>query len=148
MEFDTITDWFFLGILIVIVTFGILNAVLMSVTERFREFGVTLSIGMQPGNLVGLVFLETAFIAAIGILLGGAIGQAVNLYFANNPILLGGEFGAIYEEYGFVPQIIGAGRFSIILIVAAWIVALSFVSSLYPAYRVSRLEPLKGIRYT
>ncbi|MBU1298530.1 MAG: hypothetical protein KKB77_05215, partial [Bacteroidetes bacterium] len=46
LQMDNISGIFFLAILIIIVAFGILNTVLMSVTERFREFGVSLSIGM------------------------------------------------------------------------------------------------------
>lgn len=148
MEFDRITDIFFLGILIVIVTFGILNTVLMSVTERFREFGVTLAIGMQPRNLVWLVFIETTFIAIIGIIIGGLIGYAANAYFTINPIQLTGDYAALYEEYGFIPLIIATRDLDIPLTIAFSMLIISFLSCMYPAYRVSRLEPLKGIRHT
>jgi putative ABC transport system permease protein len=148
MEFDRITDIFFLGILIVIVTFGILNTILMSVTERFREFGVTLAIGMQPRNLVWLVFIETTFIAVIGIIIGGLIGHGLNWYFTINPIQLTGDYAALYEEYGFIPLIIATRDLDIPLTIALSMLIISFLSCIYPAYRVSRLEPLKGIRYT
>ena len=118
MEFDRIGDWIFLWILIIIVTFGILNTVLMSVTERFREFGVTLAIGLQPRKLVALVFLETTFLALVGIAVGSVIGQGLNVYFSLNPIVLSGEFAAFYEEYGFLPQIVATGRITVMLTVA------------------------------
>ena len=148
MEFDRIGDWFFLWTLIIIVTFGILNTVLMSVTERFREFGVSLAIGMHPKKLVALVFIETGFLSTIGIVAGCLLGQTVNMYLAANPIELTGEFAALYEEYGILPQIVSAGRITITLTVAGLIAFFLFLSTLYPAYKVSRLEPLKGIRYT
>ncbi len=148
MEFDQISDWFFLAILIIVVTFGILNTVLMSVTERFREFGVTLSIGMQSRKLVQLVFLETAFIAIIGTLVGNIVGYGVNSYFARSPITLAGDFAAMYEEYGFIPQIVSSSSLNILLSVTLVILVIAFLSCLYPAYKVSKLEPLKGLRYT
>lgn len=148
MEFDKIGDWIFLWTLIIIVTFGILNTVLMSVTERFREFGVSLAIGMQPKKLVALVFIETAFLALIGIVLGSIVGQLMNVYLETHPITFSGEFAKIYEEYGFLPQIVTASRITIVLTVASFMLLVSFFSCLYPAYKVSKLEPLKGIRYT
>ena len=148
MDFDKIGDWFFLGILVVIVTFGILNTLLMSVTERFREFGVTLSVGMPHGKLAVLVLLETLFLTLLGVALGGMAGYGVNLYFAAHPIMLGGEFAQFYEEYGFVPQIVATSSPAVPLIVAGVMFCLAFLAALYPVYRVGRLEPLKGIRYT
>ncbi len=148
MEFDKIGDWFFLWTLIIIVTFGILNTVLMSVTERFREFGVSLAIGMQPKKLVALVFIETLFLALIGIIIGSLLGQLMNIYFETHPITFTGEFAKIYEDYGFLPQIVSASRITIVLTVAGFMVLVSFLSCIYPAYKVSKLEPLKGIRYT
>lgn len=147
-EFDQIGDWFFLGILIIIVTFGILNTVLMAVTERFREIGVTLAVGMPPLKLVVLVFLETAFIALIAILIGNIIGYGLNSYIAANPIVLGGEFAEIYAEYGFLPQIVASTDVTILINVSILILVISVIACFYPAYKVSKLEPLKGIRYT
>lgn len=148
MDFDKIGDWFFLGILVVIVTFGILNTLLMSVTERFREFGVTLSVGMPHGRLAVLVLLETLFLTLLGVALGGMAGYGMNLYFAAHPIMLGGEFAQFYEEYGFVPQIVSSASPAVPLVVAAVMFCLALLAALYPVYRVHRLEPLKGIRYT
>jgi len=148
MDFDKIGDWIFLWTLIIIVTFGILNAVLMSVTERFREFGVSLAIGMQPKKLVTLVFLETSVLALIGIVTGCITGQLLNMYLETHPITFTGEFAQIYEEYGFLPQIVAASRITIVLTVAGLMLLIALLSCLYPAYRVSKLEPLKGIRYT
>lgn len=119
MEFDRITDVFFLGILIIIVTFGILNTILMSVTERFREFGVTLAIGMQPRSLVTLVFIETGFIAIIGIIIGALAGLGLNYYVEFIPILLTGDFATLYEEYGFIPKIVATSDLDIPLTIAA-----------------------------
>ena len=73
IQMDNVSGIFFLGILIVIVAFGILNTVLMSVIERFREFGVVLAIGMPQVNLTYLVYIETIFITVIGLIIGNII---------------------------------------------------------------------------
>ncbi|MEK6756101.1 MAG: FtsX-like permease family protein, partial [Bacteroidota bacterium] len=92
--------------------------------------------------------IETLFLALIGIIIGSLLGQLMNIYFETHPITFTGEFAKIYEDYGFLPQIVSASRITIVLTVAGFMVLVSFLSCIYPAYKVSKLEPLKGIRYT
>jgi len=148
VEFDNVSGIFFLGILIVIVAFGILNTILMSVTERFREFGVELAIGMPQFNLVKIVYLETLLITIFGLILANIVGYGINFYIVQHPIIFGGELTKIYEEYGFLPRLESTLNFIIFIHVSFAVIVISFLSSLYPAYKVYKLEPLKGIRYT
>ncbi len=148
IQLDNVSGILYLGILIVIVAFGILNTVLMSVTERFKEFGVVLSIGMPQIKLTYLVYIETMFIALIGLLLGNILGCAVNYYFVLHPIIFGGDLKKLYEIYHFLPQLNSTLDLSIFVNVSISILIISILSCLYPAYRVYRLEPLKGIRHT
>lgn len=148
MAFDRIGDYFFMGILILIVTFGILNTVLMSVTERFREFGVSLAVGMHPVRLVVLVFVECVFLIAIGIAIGTSLGYGLNTYFKAHPIVFTGEFEELYAQYGFLPQIVASTDLWIVGQVASIMFTVAALSIVYPLYRVARLEPLKGIRHT
>lgn len=148
MAFDRIGDYFFMGILILIVTFGILNTVLMSVTERFREFGVTLAVGMQSFRLVGLVMIETAFLVFIGVFAGALAGYGVNVYFHAHPIIFTGQFEELYAQYGFLPQMVASSELWIVGQVAGTMLVIAALSVIYPLFRVARLEPLKGIRHT
>ncbi|MBL7128918.1 MAG: ABC transporter permease [Ignavibacteria bacterium] len=148
IELDNISGIMFLLILIVIVAFGILNTVLMSVTERFNEFGISLSIGMPQLKLVYLVLIETIFITLLGIALGNVIGWGINYYILLNPIQVGSEIGKIYEEYGFLPVIESSLNITIFIYSSISVLIISLISCLYPVYKVYKLEPLKGIRYT
>lgn len=148
LQMDNISGIFFLAILIIIVAFGILNTVLMSVTERFREFGVSLSIGMPQLKLVYVVFIESIFITVIGVVFGNLIGAGINYYLVLNPIEIGGEFGDLYSEFGFLPVIISTLRLHIFVNSTLSIVGVAILSCLYPAYKVFKLEPLKGLRHT
>ncbi len=148
ISLDNISGIFFLLILVVIVAFGILNTVLMSVTERFNEFGVTLAIGMRQNKLVTLIFIETMFLTLVGIVIGDLIGFAINSYIVANPISLAGEMGSLYEEYGFLPIIKSTLDIGIFINTSAAVLIISIISSIYPAVKTYRLEPLKGIRYT
>ena len=148
IQLDNYSGMLMLAILIVVVAFGILNTVLMSVTERFREFGILLSIGMPQKQLVTLVFIETMYIALVGIIIGNLLGLGVNWYFSEYPITFSGEYAAMMEEYGWLPQMHSVIRLSSFLNTSLAVVVLSLLAALYPLYRVYKLEPLKGIRYT
>ncbi|MDT8323009.1 MAG: FtsX-like permease family protein [Bacteroidota bacterium] len=148
IELDNYSGMLMLAILIVIVAFGILNTVLMSVTERFREFGILLSIGMPQRQLVMLVFVETLYMLLIGILVGNVLALGVNLYLEANPITLTGEIAAMTEEYGWLPVMPSVVLPSSMLNTSFAILSISLIAALYPLYRVLTLEPLKGIRYT
>lgn len=148
IQLDNVSGILFLGILVMVVAFGIMNTVLMSVTERFREFGVTLSIGMPQRKLIALVFLETMLIAIIGILIGNALAAGINYYLVQHPIVFGGEFAELYAEYGFLPRLESTLKGHIFWNNSLSTLLISVLACLYPLYKVYKLEPLKGIRYT
>ena len=66
--------WILEGLLLILVLFTVWNTMLMSVLERRGEFAVQLALGTPPSRLKRMVFLETAWIAACGALLGAAAG--------------------------------------------------------------------------
>ena len=147
MEMDNISGILFLGILILIVAFGILNTLLMSVTERFREFGVSLAMGISSSRLVAVVLLEAAFIAAVGVALGNLLALLANAYIVAHPISLGQELEAMMQEYGWLPAMYSTLRLHVFFNSSLAILAVTALSCLYPAYRVWRLEPLQGMRH-
>ena len=147
LELDDVSGKLFLGILIVIVAFGILNTVLMSVTERFREFGVVLSMGMDQKGLVVLVALETLFITLVGVMIGDIIAWCINYYIVVNPIAITG-LESVEEQLGIEYKLLSTVRPSVFVNSSIAVLGISLLSCLYPAYRVWKLEPLKGLRFT
>ncbi len=85
--------------LVVVVTFIILNTLLMSVLERTREFGVLLAIGMRPSLIGGMVWLELVVLALTGAAIGIAIGVGAATWFEIHGIALPG-LEKVLEQYG------------------------------------------------
>lgn len=148
IDLDNSSGVLYIIILLFVVGFGILNTVLMSITERFREYGVMLSLGMSQERLVEAVALEVFFMLVIGFIIGNGIGAAVNSYWVSHPIVLGGDLAKLYEEYGFAPVLVSSLSSKVFLDSSLTIFGISMVSAVYPLWRVLRLEPLKGIRHT
>jgi len=148
IDFDNAGGVLYIIILLFVVGFGILNTILMSITERFREYGVMLSLGMSQERLVLAVALEVLFMLTMGFIIGNGIGVTVNSYFVRHPIVLGGDVAKLYQEYGFAPVLASSLSFKVFIDSSLTILGISIVGAVYPLWRVLRLEPLKGIRYT
>lgn len=148
IEMDNIGGILFLAILVIVVAFGILNTMLMSIQERYREFGIVLSLGMANRKLVIMILWETLYIVLIGLVLGNLLAAAINYYIVLHPIVFSGGFAELYEEYGFLPRMESTLRFSIFWNNTLAVLIISILAVIYPAFKVYKLEPLKGIRYT
>lgn len=148
IEFDRVSGMVLIAILIVVVGFGILNTLMLSVTERFREFGVMLAVGTKNASLTAIVFIETLLLSIIGIGLGSGVAYFITAYFENNPIYLGAEIEEMMAEYGFEPYMYATTNFGVFWPSMVIILAAALVAFVFPMIKLSKLEPLKGIRYT
>jgi putative ABC transport system permease protein len=144
---DDVGAYIFDFILFMVVAFGILNTIQMSVFERIREFGVMLSIGTQPGQVVRMVLMESVFISMLGIALGVALGYAVSYYFKINPL----DYSSYAEEiavWGVNTAVFPANTTLLNISVTSLLTfVLSFLFSIFPARRASRLKPVEAIRH-
>ena len=86
---DNIGAYIFDMVLFIVVAFGILNTIQMAVFERTREFGIMLAVGTTPFQIVATILVETAIIAAMGVVLGVALGASMSYYWQVNPIYIG-----------------------------------------------------------
>ena len=145
IQADFVSAWFMYGILIVLVAFSVLNTQLMSVLERTKEFGITLSLGVSPARLGRLVLLESSLMGAIGLVLGMIVGGALVLWLGRigftYPGLeeMAGKFnlpGRIYPQFSAAGLLMGP----VILLLA------SMAASIYPALRLRWLEPVAAMR--
>ncbi len=117
---------------IVVGAIVVANAMLLSLVERYREFGVLRAIGWSRRRLVALIFGEAAIIAFVGACLGVGIAFVAVWILADLPDLAG-VLKPNYEAWVF-------GR---ALLTAAAVTALG---ALYPALRAARLSPQEAMR--
>ena len=108
---------------------GIMNVMLVSVTERTREIGVRMAVGARRRDVVMQFLLEAVLLSAVGGLLGIAVGVlAIPLAAMLNK-------GAAVLDPRSIPLALGVA------------LATGLVFGLYPAVRASRLDPIEALRY-
>jgi putative ABC transport system permease protein len=147
IAFDNASGQLFLMLLILVVAFGILNTVLMSVFERVKEFGVMLALGMKPRKIVGLVFIESTLLSLIGVVFGNLIGFALNWYFSYHPIGLTEKLSEVMEEFGFTAQLFVKPTFSTFLEVTISVFVVSLIMTIYPTIKATRFRPVEALRH-
>ncbi len=128
------TRWI-IGLALLVAFVGILNAMLMSVTERFREIGTMKCLGALDGFIVKLFLLESLFQGTVGTVLGIVLGLLVSFGMAT--LSYG---GAVYYNvlWGDVGQ-----NVLITLIVG---MLLSIGGAILPAAQAARMHPIEAMR--
>lgn len=103
MEADNKSGMIMIAILYLVIAFGVFGTVLMMLSERTREFGMLVSIGMQKRKLARIVSFELLFVGLLGIIAGVAASLPFVFFGNSHPLRFTGEMGKMYEDYGFEP---------------------------------------------
>jgi putative ABC transport system permease protein len=117
------------GVSLIVGGIGIMNIMLVSVTERTREIGVRLAVGAR-GHDIRLQFLTEAVVLS---LLGGALGVALGLGAS--------EFLSARNNW---PTLVSGDSVAIALACSA---AVGVVFGFYPAHKAAQLDPIEALRY-
>jgi putative ABC transport system permease protein len=108
---------------------GIMNIMLVSVTERTREIGVRMAVGARGRDILLQFLAEAMVLSLLGGLIGVTAGLAAAYWMATSfgwPVLF---------------------RPDIVLLAMGFSGAVGIVFGLYPAYRASRLDPIQALRF-
>ena len=117
------------GISLLVGGIGIMNIMLVSVTERTREIGIRKSLGALRRDILTQFLIESLFLS----LIGGIIG-----------VFFGWVFSVIGESFaGFDAKITPQS----IALAIGFSVGVGVVFGVYPAFRASRLRPIDALRY-
>jgi putative ABC transport system permease protein len=108
---------------------GIMNIMLVSVTERTREIGVRMALGAKPGDVLLQFLVEAVILSVSGGVLGIAGGVAAAWAFSS----IGGMAAVVSMD-------------SVLLAFSFSLVTGLFFGG-YPAFRASRLDPIEALRY-
>lgn len=124
--------------LVSIVLVSVLNVMVMAVYERIREIGTISAIGTPPGRILAL-FLTEGLLLGLG---GAALGSAISL-----GVIYALNMWKITYSFGQQQNLVLAPAVSVadVLITATMVVVVALLASLQPAWKASRMDPVRAL---
>jgi putative ABC transport system permease protein len=124
------------GISLVVGGVGIMNIMLVSVTERTREIGIRMAVGAKTGDILRQFLVEAILLSCIGGIIGFALGVGASIGIVS-------LINAVSNGQKWTPEISWIAALMAFLFAAAVGVFFGY----YPARRASQLDPIEALRY-
>jgi ABC-type antimicrobial peptide transport system permease subunit len=134
------------GILYMIITFGIFGTILMMISERKRELGVMIAIGMQRIRLGTVLFTETLMMGLLGAMVGIVGSIPLAYYFFKNPIPLTGDAAKTMIEMGIEPYMYFSMHPDVFTIQALTVFIITLVIAVFPIYKSFTIRLTNALR--
>lgn len=146
IQADNVSGLIMLAILYMIVGFGIFGTVLMLFSERSREFGMMIAIGMPKLKLIRVVVTEIFMVGFLGVVAGIVASVPLLYYFHIHPIPITGEMAETTIQMGFEPIMPAAWEYSFFVNQSLTVIIIMMVVMILPVVKLARLKVINALR--
>ncbi|MDD5614232.1 MAG: ABC transporter permease [Candidatus Omnitrophica bacterium] len=130
-----------LSLIILVASFNIASTLIMSVLEKVKDIGIMKAIGMKNSLVMKIFIVQGMLIGLSGIILGSVLGGIIIYTLENYPII------KLPSDIYYIDRLpVASSAADFILIIASALV-ITFISTLYPAIKASRFNPVTALRY-
>jgi ABC-type lipoprotein release transport system permease subunit len=136
----------FVGVIFAVLSFGLVNTIVMAVFERMREFGLMQALGMRPITIMYQVLMESFLLLALGLVIGNLLA-VVTIRPLESGIDLSGVADGL-EMFGMGTTLYPSLRIVDMVATSALVIVLGLLASLLPAWRASRFDPIEALGKT
>lgn len=140
-----LVSYIFVFIILLGLSFGILNSMLMAVYERMRELGMLKALGMRKSRIFLMIMTETLVMSLLGSSLGIAFGSLLVRWTGQRGIDLS-AYAEGLAEFGYEAVLYPELSADYALYVTLLVIALSLLASIYPALKALKLKAADAIR--
>jgi len=132
-------------IILLALTFGIVNVMLMVIIERTRELGMLMAIGMNRKRVFLMIMLETIFMSVTGAIIGVVISVGTIALTARNGINFA-AWAEGFEAYGYSALVYPVVETAFYIFLGIMVIVAASLASVWPARKALRLHPAVAIR--
>ena len=136
-------------LIVAVAAFNIISTLVMVVTDKKADIAILRTLGATPGQIMAIFMVQGTVIGVVGTLLGALLGivAALNIsgWIAALENLLGHQF--LSAEVYFIDYLPSRLLADDVVLVCASALLLSFLATLYPAWRAARTQPAEALRY-
>ena len=138
-----------LTLIVLVAAFNIIAGLIMVVKDKGRDIAILRTMGATRGQILRIFFMNGAAIGVAGTLLGvaGGIAFAANIDSIRVWLESLTDTALFPAEIRFLSQLPSRTDPTEVVIVAAMAIGLSFLATIYPAWRAARLDPVEALRY-
>ena len=136
-------------LIVAVAAFNIISTLVMVVTDKKADIAILRTLGATPGQIMAIFMVQGTVIGVVGTLLGALLGCLIALNISSWIAVVERFTGhkildaAVY----FIDYIPSQLQLNDVLLVCSAALLLSFLATLYPAWRASRTQPAEALRY-
>ena len=145
IKLDNASGIIMIIILYIVIAFGVFGTVMMMTSERQKEFGILISVGMKKSRLIAVTTVESIFISLLGVVAGILGSIPVILYLHFNPIHMTGDAAKAFETIGVEPIMNFSTDPQILLTQSVVVLIIALATAIYPVLFIKRIQPAKAI---
>jgi lipoprotein-releasing system permease protein len=138
-----------LTLIVAVATFNVVSTLVMLVTDKQADIAILRTLGAAPRSIMQVFMVQGSIIGVLGTLLGVAGGVLLALNVETVVPLIESAFGLKFmpKDVYLIPDLPSEVHSSDILGIALISLALSFLATLYPSWRASKVNPAEALRY-
>ena len=148
IQIDRATAAMIYWLLLIVVAMSVVNAFIMTVFERTREFGMLIAIGMRPNAIVGMLFIEAVCVWAMGTVIGVVLCLLVVVPLSRVGIGVSGIEGmeAMAGELMMPDRLYPALNVGALVESPGWMLLGTLIAAVIPGLRVRRMPVVEALR--
>ena len=138
-----------LSLIIAVAAFNIVSMLVMVVTDKQGDIAILRTLGLTPRSVMAIFMVQGSLIGVIGTVLGVALGVLLSINIEHIVPMLESLLNTdlLSADVYYISQLKAELHQTDVLRIAALSLVLSFLSTLYPAWRAARVQPAEALRY-
>jgi lipoprotein-releasing system permease protein len=138
-----------LTLIVAVAAFNLVSSLVMTVTDKQADIAILRTLGASPASILKIFVIQGSLIGTVGTLIGAVTGvlTALNIETIVPAIEHAFNVQFLAKDVYYISDLPSQLDWQDVITIAAVSLVLSFVATLYPSYRASRVNPAEALRY-